>query len=68
MKRIVFKIFDKIMGTYTGTYSRIYHEDYEFGSKSSAMAASQGIVRDAITYELHEVSISEKVIKKHLLK
>jgi len=61
----VFKIWDKKLKKYTGSYSRAYHDEYEFDSEDSAFNANvHGMYHDTDTYEIHEIEISEKLIKK----
>jgi len=61
----VFKIWNKKTNAYNGSYSRAYHDEYEFDSEESAIEANcHGVFHDTDTYEIHEVEITEKLVKK----
>ena len=61
----VFKIWNKKTESYTGSYSRAYHDVYNFDSEGHALNANvHGIFKDTETHEIHEVEIIEKLIKK----
>ena len=74
MKRI-FKIWDKQNNCYTGSYSRSFHNVYEFDSADSAVNDNcHDMFHNTDKYEIHEVEITEKKIqavppkKEHLEK
>lgn len=65
MSKTVFKIFNKVKGEYTGSYSRACHDEYEFDSEVSALEANcHGMYHNTDKYEIHEVEVTEKVSKK----
>lgn len=64
MKKI-FKIWNKKNNCYDGSYSRAYHDQYEFPSEEDALDHNcHGMFHDTDTYEIHEIQQTDTVISK----
>lgn len=61
--KTVYKIFNKKEGKYTGSYSRAYHDVYEFSSPEQALNSNcHDTYHDTDKYEIHEVEIVETLV------
>ena len=60
-----FKIWNKKEHKYSGSYSRAYHDIYDFDSEEEALNHNcHGVFHDTDTYEIHEIEIAETVVSK----
>jgi len=59
----IFKIWNKEKQCYEGSYSRAYHDEWEFGSADSALNANcHGAFKEP-EYEIHEVEVTRKRVE-----
>lgn len=53
-KKTVFRIWNKETKQYEGSYSRSYHDEYDFDSRDSALNANCHGMFGSPRYEIHE--------------
>lgn len=61
--KFIYRIIDKETGKFAGSYSRAYHDEYDFKSAESAINANcHGMFKDREKYRIVKVEVLERVV------
>lgn len=69
LNRIVYRIIDKETKEPVGSYSRAYHDEYDFGSADEAEEANcHGIFKDKEKYQINKYRVVYELLESDIKK